>query len=675
MSGILNILAAIKGAAAVVTDTYFNLVTLLLNTSSTNGAQNNTFLDSSSNNFTITRNGNTTQGTFTPFSQTGWSNYFNGDGGTTSNSNQFYFADNAALELGSSDFCIEAWIYLTATPTTNVRICDKDAASNTSYLLYINSSSNPVFNFSTNGSAVTTLTSTGTVSKNAWTHIALTRSGSTFTFWINGVSSGTSTNSVTIFNGNAVLRIGNTSTNDRCFPGYISNFRLVTGVPVYTTGFTPSTTPLTAISGTQLLTCQSNRFVDNSSNAFAITVNGTPSVQAFSPFAPTAAYSTSVVGGSGYFDGSGDYLSVSSNVALQLSTGDFTVETWFYATNATNVTQRLITTTIGAYGSTDFGLRLESGSSQHIRVLIGGTSIEPTSPTIVGNQWYHIAIVRNGSGTNNCTIYLNGVNIAQGTSTANISTAIQYIGGYFSTGPTEYFSGYLSNVRIVKGTAVYTANFTPPTALLTAITNTSLLLNYTNAGIYDAAAKNVSETVGNAQVSTTQAKFGTTSMYFDGTGDYLILPYNKRQDLTQGDFTIEGWFYRAATGVEHNILNNRGANIGILWRINAANTVTFSIQGSTITTITSTGTIAANTWTYIAVTRSGANLRIFINGTIDGSSASAVNGTSSTVTLKVGCDDNLINAFNGYMDELRVTNGYARYTANFSVPTAAFPVQ
>ena len=65
MSGILQTL--FLGAVATVKDAYFNLVTLLLNTTSTNGAQNNTFLDSSTNNFTITRNGNTTQGTFTPF--------------------------------------------------------------------------------------------------------------------------------------------------------------------------------------------------------------------------------------------------------------------------------------------------------------------------------------------------------------------------------------------------------------------------------------------------------------------------------------------------------------------------------------------------------------------------------------------------------------------------------
>ena len=66
-----------RSAVAAAVDAYFNLTTLLLNTSSTNGAQNNTFLDSSTNNFTITRNGNTTQGSFSPYGSN-WGNYFDG---------------------------------------------------------------------------------------------------------------------------------------------------------------------------------------------------------------------------------------------------------------------------------------------------------------------------------------------------------------------------------------------------------------------------------------------------------------------------------------------------------------------------------------------------------------------------------------------------------------------
>jgi hypothetical protein len=86
------------------TDPFFNQTTLLLHGDGTNGAQNNTFLDSSTNNFTITRNGNTTQGTFSPFSLPNgeFSNFFDGSGDYLS------FA-NGAFNLGNNDFVIESF--------------------------------------------------------------------------------------------------------------------------------------------------------------------------------------------------------------------------------------------------------------------------------------------------------------------------------------------------------------------------------------------------------------------------------------------------------------------------------------------------------------------------------------------------------------------------------------
>jgi hypothetical protein len=103
-------------AAGVVSnnDPYFNLTTLLLNTTATNGAQNNTFIDSSTNNYTITRNGNTTQGTYTPFSQAAgyWSNYFDGTAST-----YLSFPSNTAFAWGTGAYTVEGWIYQTARST------------------------------------------------------------------------------------------------------------------------------------------------------------------------------------------------------------------------------------------------------------------------------------------------------------------------------------------------------------------------------------------------------------------------------------------------------------------------------------------------------------------------------------------------------------------------------
>ena len=501
MTGILNLLAG--SISSAIKDGYFNLTTLLLSGNGTNGAQNNTFLDSSSNNFTITRNGNTTQGTFTPFSQTGWGNYF------AAAADFISIPDSSNVQLGSGDFTLEFWTYLTSSFTTQWITGKGDAATGAGTALSFYGTLVQFYSGSTNYDI--TIPS-GTWVTNTWSHVALVRTGTSsgnLRLYVNGqLINSASIGSNTINTGGSnPLKIGSyAGTGPIC---YISNYRLVKGTALYTSAFTPPTSPLTAISGTTLLTCQSNRFLDASSNNAIITASGTPSVQAFSPFAPTAAYDSSVVGGSGYFDGTGDYLTAPANAAYAMGTGDFTIECWV---NTSLTSARYIfdirpsaSQCIGAYISSNT-LYINSGSTLDISA----------STAFVLGAWNHFAYVRSGSGTNNVSIFLNGSRVYQRTDTTNYSTnPILYIGA--DNGGSYSNGGYISGFRVLKGTAQYSgATYTVPTAPPTAITNTQLLLNFTNAGITDATAKNDLETVGNAQISTTQSKFGGSSMYFDG---------------------------------------------------------------------------------------------------------------------------------------------------------------
>ncbi|NDC49661.1 MAG: hypothetical protein EBZ61_11400, partial [Micrococcales bacterium] len=283
------------------------------------------------------------------------------------------------------------------------------------------------------------------------------------------------------------------------FNGYISNLRVTKSVALYTSEYTPSTTPLssTVAGGTvSLLTCQSNRFIDSTNN-FTITTSGSPSVQAFSPFNPTSSWSAATNGGSGYFDGSGDYLTVASNAALQLN-GEFTVEVWFYPLS------------LQTYESSNaLGIFLKSNGGVQVYNQVINAVIFDTSSGVILNAWNHIAVTRNSS--NGVDFWLNGVSqgATQTVSSNFASTTPTAIGN--SSSLTQEFHGYIASTRIVKGIAVYTAAFTPPTAPLTATqsantngnpsaaitgTATSLLLNFTNAGIYDATSKNDLETVG-----------------------------------------------------------------------------------------------------------------------------------------------------------------------------------
>ncbi len=645
-------------------DQFWPNTTLLLQGNGTNGAQNNTFLDSSTNNFTITRNGNTTQGSFTPYEANGyWSNYF--DGAT---STRLTFPSNTAFAFGTGAYTVEAWVYLTAHAATQTTVvdCGTNTGSFNFSILSTGALSLGVFGV---GSVISS--SGGAVSLNAWNHVAVVRqsTGSNATsLYVNGVSVATGTDS-----GNYTVTttpaIGGLNSSGFTATGYISNVRIVKGTAVYTSAFTPSTSPLTAITNTSLLTCQSNRFIDNSTNAFAITVNGNTAVQAFQPFPGATTWSGSVLGGSGYFDGSGDWLSAPNNAAFAWGTGSLTVECWFYLTATAQYQVFLSTrTNAGVVGSF---LGIETGTSQPVWYN-NNASVALSSVSAALNTWNHVAFVRNGTTS---TIYLNGVSVASGTDNNNYAAGNGNV-GYDTQDNNWAFNGYISNLRAVKGSAVYTSTFTPPSAPLTAISNTSLLLNFTNAGIFDSAMMNNLETVGNAQVSTSVVKYGTGSMAFDGSGDYLTLHNVLTSNLGSGPFTVELWVYfNSASGTQFILSNYQSVTVG--WGLGiASGNFAFWATGDTPDISTSVAA-ATGVWYHLAVSGQSGAIRLFLNGTQIGSTFTGTPALNSTATLRIGDGQGAASPlpFNGYIDDLRITKGAARYIGNFTPPVARMPGQ
>jgi hypothetical protein len=611
---------------------------LLIHADGTNNKNNHTFLDSSNNNFTITRNGNATQGSFSPFSQTGWSGYFDGTGDQLA-VNSMTFSANAVT--------VEAWVYFTADSFGSFH----DIFIINSVGMLLDSGRLRFYGFSAT-------TASATITRNKWVHVAVVKeSNNTLKGYYDGVECFSTTSSTVWQPSNQTGYIGSWSSGStEFFPGYISNLRL-SNVARYTSNFTPPTSPFSSDANTILLSCQSNRFIDNSNNNFAITRNGDTSIQAFAPFAPTAAYSTADVGGSGYFDGNGDYLSLpSSQTNLQPESGNFTLEFWYYTSVTPSGYINLF-----SYGAGGNALRLFLYTTNSLTVWTGSSLLITANNVHVANAWNHVAIVRSGT---TLTIYVNGVNV--GTNNNNSTNYVGNLNIAFEDGQAS-LTGYISNFRLIKGTAVYTSAFTPPTAPLTNIANTSLLCNFTNAGIFDQTAKTVLETVGDAKVSTAQYKYGTGSIAFDGTGDFLTVPASSLW-IMSSDWTMEAWIYpTSVTGVRVLIdTRNRLQVTSPVMYINGTSLV-IDTGGAAVV---SAGTITINTWQHVAATRSGNSWRLFINGTQVGST-----GTNSTAySVGYGCcigSSYSNEAYVGYIDDLRITKGYARYTSNFTAPTSA----
>jgi hypothetical protein len=180
--------------------------------------------------------------------------------------------------------------------------------------------------------------------------------------------------------------------------------------------------------------------------------------------------------------------------------------------------------------------------------------------------------------------------------------------------------------------------------------------------------------VGNAQISTAQSKFGGSSIYLDGTGDWLTTPSSNDFAYGTGAFTLEGWLNPATiTGADRIIWDQRltANDFGIVFFIDASGRLN-SYHRNSPRANSGSLLLQSNTWQHFAYVRSSGVLYAYIGGQLGGS-ASLTADLTSPGTIRIGVRNDDAQPFSGYIDDLRITKGVARYTSNFSVPPAPFP--
>lgn len=184
---------------------------------------------------------------------------------------------------------------------------------------------------------------------------------------------------------------------------------------------------------------------------------------------------------------------------------------------------------------------------------------------------------------------------------------------------------------------------------------------------------------GNAQIDTAQAKFGGASMLFDGADDYIRNNGTTTEFLFgTADFTIEMWFRLNALFAERVMYDGRAASTNTITpflEVTSGNRLGYS-DGITYPKIAGTTNLTTGVWYHAAVTRTGGITRLFLNGALEGSVADTTNysiGANRPLIGASGWDSGALYEFNGWIDDLRVTKGVARYTSAFSPPTQAFP--
>jgi hypothetical protein len=659
-----------------------NYTSALITSVGADNAVNNAFIDSSSNSHTITVSGDAHQTTFSPYRHGGYSLESDGSGGGYIKTDT-----HADFVFGTGNFTVECWYKPLSKAQNYPRILHfGNYWSNTKSwgILDRHNSSNTTFTVQSSALG-TILQSTTTVTNNQWYHLAVVRNGTTITFYIDGVAEDTydiSTNNYPDASSTSWLNLLNVSDgsnlNEAQANGQLRDARVVKGTAVYTADFTPTTESLTAVTYTTFLLGGTPYLVDASTSAHSFTESGGD--YTFKPTGPYdySSYSSAANGGSLKFDGAGDRLEApQTNV---IGTNDFTLEAWVYP-ESFGATEAFFCTMPSGSAS----LQLNVAAAGALELWYSGTATSNrVSIANVFNEdtWHHIAVVGDGT-TNEIKIYKNGVQIGTTISyNYNYSGSGNYKIGV-NRGGTTYFHGHVTDVRLVVGTKLYTSTFTPPTSPLTAVTNTEILLKGTNAGIIDKSQTGKSIALkGNVKSSTTAYKYLTSSMAFDGTGDYIDIPVEDQFGFGTGDFTVEFWFNYTGTMGTRPMQLGTGVNgsshySGWAVRIESGNSLQFERYSGGHTNYTfGTFSSSAGNWHHLAITRAGTTLRGFIDGTQIGSdltSSLSFDAHNTTDPLRIGWGyDGRGNFYwNGYMSDVRLTKGLARYTAAFTPPTAA----
>lgn len=384
-----------------------------------------------------------------------------------------------------------------------------------------------------------------------------------------------------------------------------------------------------------------------------------------------------------YFDGSGDKIETGTTTDFNFGTGDFTIECWINPSQSGSQYEGLIASDNYGGSGARWTVYQNYSNIQFWGYNSSGSYVSTTTSSVLTvGQWHHIAVTRE-SGT--LKIYVNGVEEQSSTSYSSYDfsddTGLRLGNSYGSFS----YQGYMYDARVVNGTAI-TPPSGGPTSKLTAVTNTKLLLQPDKDDSSWGDESGNQTLTGSGDLSTVSPTASTpydaaaksTAMYFDGSGDYLQTSTSSDLTFGTGDFTVEIWFYPTTVdtstsykGIISDELYSSTGGWAVSQRDDELSLWIKNTGGSWVSFVAD-GALTANQWQHIAVSydSSTTTTRLFVDGT------SVVSGTTSGWNLtgdqiEIGRSVSG-QEITGYLFDSRATKGTARYTSNFTAPTAPF---
>jgi len=575
------------------------------------------------------------------------SGYFNSDSKLHITHKDFNF--------GLNDFTIEFCFYLPTTITVDNFSYMFDFRNNVTPNggLYCYVDSNMILKVVANGITISCNT---TLTINNWYSIVVCRDGEAVTIFNNGIIDIVSPMSVVL--SNDTLNIGGPYQyqGNPSFPVYIDEFRVTRllsryrydcdiSVPISEFQYQIDST-YDGYSGYTTLSMDFNypKICELARNAIVIPVNFTLSKNQIKS-------GTS----SGYFNGVNSYIELANIVDYNLSHFDFTIELDIHLIGHSNTGNSILV----AKGSeftfyiTETTITIQGFNTNSNQSIVGAFIFQL-------NTWYNIAISRIG---NDLFIYVDG-NIVNTQSffdiELNITNSPLRIGG----NTEHFFNGYIDNFRITRGISKYNKRYVPmkllPIFQQGITSNKSLQFNTTQR-----------------YISSSIKRFKKTSMLFNNSNGY----YDKQIDFSNKDFTIELWYYKIANGEINSrlIQTSNGStmsSIALIDNVNGSLSFACSIDGTTWAngTYPQICTLVLGVWNHIAITRCAGDVSVWINGISMYSyniGTSSLYFNSSTDKIYIGGVPG--NSIHGYIDDIRITLGVARYNNNFTIPQFEFP--
>jgi hypothetical protein len=326
------------------------------------------------------------------------------------------------------------------------------------------------------------------------------------------------------------------------------------------------------------------------------------------------------------FDGSTEYLSIADSADLRLGTGTFTIEAWIYP----HTVSPTYNSSIVVKGSSSAAAtwQFDISNSSKLRFQYDASSSISSSSSLVANVWTHVAVVREGTGTNETKLYINGVLDTTGTVASDFSTTdTMKIGRNRGGGTVTYYNGYISNLRIIKGTALYTSDFTPPSSPLTAVTNTTLLCCQGGTNVDASPSAHSFQVIIGVPTLTSVGPSATKYFEFDGTDDYVNAPVTKAASCT-----FSCW--AKSTNVNGKMLFNAGGSGPDLFFYNS-NVSWNTFDGDDNAFASTPASATDGNWHYyVVVNDASSNAKLYYDGELLGTAT--YRNASANTNLTIG---------------------------------------